>query len=157
MKMARSWRVTTATTAVYFVAWRLKVLCTVRYSKHPAMGSACFQGLHQWLAGPVLRRAARTRWQSKERESGVGVCGQAFRDGSTPPFFHACGRNDDVQAIKDICSLPGLRLSSDTMKDNVGRSVRKCRCIPQGKAPGLKFPKRGCPCTSPSRADPGQP
>lgn len=44
--------------------------------------------LHQWLAGPVLRRAAR---------------------------------NDDVQAIKDICSLPGLRLSSDTMKDNVGR------------------------------------
>ncbi|CAE7291540.1 TERF2IP [Symbiodinium natans] len=44
--------------------------------------------LHQWLAGPVLRRAAR---------------------------------NNDVQAIKDICSLPGLRLSGDTMKDNVGR------------------------------------
>ena len=36
---------------------------------------------------------------------------------------HAC-RNNDVQAIKDICSLPGLRLSSDIMKDNLGRTEK---------------------------------
>lgn len=44
--------------------------------------------LHSWLAGPVLRRAAR---------------------------------KDDAESVKRICSLPGLRLSSDTMKDHLGR------------------------------------
>ena len=44
--------------------------------------------LHSWLAGPVLRRAAR---------------------------------KDDAVTVRSICSLPGLRLSSDTMKDNLGR------------------------------------
>ena len=46
------------------------------------MGSTDLQGLHQWLAGPVLRRAARTSRQSKRgtvvRERSFRVRGQLW-------------------------------------------------------------------------------